>query len=892
MPAPPLAPPLASPPASPARRRAARPGPARRLLGALLGVAPCALAGEPEPAAPLPRVEVVGQALPRLDAETAAPITLLDADTLRREGVTRLEQALDRLPAQAGLQRRSGVVGTDSGGASFADLRGLGPDKTLVLLNGRRLAANAVLGTGVDLNLIPFDRVERIEVLRDGASALYGSEAVGGVVNIITRPGGPGSDRLSLGVEGTQHGGGASRDLALALGFGDWQARGFDGVVALGLRRSEALAARQRRFTRSGVQPSRGIDYASSIHGPANYSQAGGFDHPHAPACAGPDEVAGDGECRLDILRRTDLLPASREQHAHAQARLRLPGGQQLSVEHLIARHDVLHRLAGQPLVSEPVAIAPGTPFFPGAGRVPGPTAFVLDPGAPVDLWAGWRAPGARENRADNRAQRLVLELAGPLGAWTQRSGLSLQESRVEERRLGGHHDEARLAQALRDGLLNPFGDQDAEGQAQLEAARVGGTLNQARGRVLALDGQARRSLDLGLAAPAGLALGGEWRHEAYRSTVQDALARALPSSGFDPAADVRAGRRVAAAWAELLLPLAPSLEATLALRHDRHSDAGRATTPKLALRWQADPGWLLRASIGRGFRAPSLYELRQPALFTFDGAFLSDPLRCPDGESGADCSTQFRLRGGGNPELRPERATQAGLGLVLQPARGVSLAADLWAVRVRDAIVRQTAAGVLADPARFGSLVLRGADGAIEFIDTPLFNAAELRAEGVDLALRWTAPPSLLPGVRLQARLDATQVFSHTLRDGLGGPTEQRVGRHGSQGPLPRWQHSAGLSLAWARWTLDLAQRGRSGYTDENRVDPALARRVGSHRTWDLGLAWQPSPALQLLAVLRNLTDRAPPFSNQGSQFQSGYEPRLDDPLGRSLALRLVWTP
>lgn len=132
----------------------------------------------------LQRVEVTGSAIRRVDAETAVPITILRAEQLRNEGVTTTAELMQRVTGNQSIQNSAGSVGSATGGASFADMRGIGANKTLVLLNGRRLGNNAIDGSAVDLNTIPFAAIDRVEVLRDGASALYGTDAIGGVIEL------------------------------------------------------------------------------------------------------------------------------------------------------------------------------------------------------------------------------------------------------------------------------------------------------------------------------------------------------------------------------------------------------------------------------------------------------------------------------------------------------------------------------------------------------------------------------------------------------------------------------------------------------------------------------------------------------------------------------------
>ena len=163
--------------------------------------------------APLEEVIVTGSLIKRPSAETAEAVTILKADDLKNMGITSVQSALNQLTANNPSINIASSVGTFSGGGSYANLRGLGPGRTLVLLDGERLANNANTGNAVDLSGIPFSAISRVEVLREGASALYGSDAIAGVINFITkkdyegaenqrhvRP--PGGQRRRLGARG------------------------------------------------------------------------------------------------------------------------------------------------------------------------------------------------------------------------------------------------------------------------------------------------------------------------------------------------------------------------------------------------------------------------------------------------------------------------------------------------------------------------------------------------------------------------------------------------------------------------------------------------------------------------------------------------------------------
>lgn len=184
----------------------------------------------------LERVEITGSAIKRIDAETAVPVTVLRMDDLRKEGISSVEQVLSKITASQSQFTTVASVGGQTGAASFADIRGLGQNKTLILLNGRRIANSAVSGAGnssaPDVNAIPFAALQRVEVLRDGASALYGTDAIGGVIDFITRREFTGGV-VTAGTEGPQHGGGKQYDSSLTFGTGNYETDRFNlfGVI-------------------------------------------------------------------------------------------------------------------------------------------------------------------------------------------------------------------------------------------------------------------------------------------------------------------------------------------------------------------------------------------------------------------------------------------------------------------------------------------------------------------------------------------------------------------------------------------------------------------------------------------------------------------------------------
>ena len=216
------------------------------------------------------RVTITGSRIPGIDLEDALPVVRIGREEIERSGAATLEQLLWRLPANVNAFNEALSVGeVTRPGLSSANLRGLGGGSTLVLLDGRRLANHAFDGEAVDLGSIPLAAVERVEVLTDGASAIYGTDAIGGVVNIILRKDYTG-EQLSGGGMVAQHGGGSRRQAGFDVGNGNLVRDGYNLLAALHVQQQRSLQARQRAFSRTAQQPEIGLDGLSGATFPAN----------------------------------------------------------------------------------------------------------------------------------------------------------------------------------------------------------------------------------------------------------------------------------------------------------------------------------------------------------------------------------------------------------------------------------------------------------------------------------------------------------------------------------------------------------------------------------------------------------------------------------------------
>lgn len=867
-------------------------GPSTWILGLLAGAA-----GAQAPESPQ-RVEIVGSRVPRIEAESAVPVQIIDRQEIDRSGVASVEELLDRVSANFGGRHEAmGLGDADTPGLSGASLRGFGAGETLVLLNGRRLANYAFTGTGgpgVDLHVIPLAAIQRVEILKDGASALYGSDAIAGVINFVTRQDYAGG-QIDLGHAATEHGGGARSHASLSGGLGDVAVDGFNVFGVLDVRDARPLRALQRPYTSTGNRPELGLSNRVPSSWPANIRvNADGrttLVNPAAPACT-PQTVLVGNACFFDSAQTLYLISPSRQVNGLARGTLTLGSGAEAYAEVLASTSRIQYHVAPSP--ANPSASDSGAAFLLPETSPYYPTGLGLS-GKLVLSYRTWPL-GGRRSEVDSDNLRVLAGLRSRVADWDLDGALSVNDSRARERYLSGYVDAGRLSAALATGLVNPFGASGPDGDALLAATQIRGRSRDAAGRTQSAD--LRASTDLGRApgGPVGLATGIEARHESLRDSLEPLMADVVGGGLSSPK---RGSRRVQAAFVELVAPVLPGLELQAAARLDHYSDFGTALDPKLAIRLQPRRDWLLRASIGRGFRAPSLPELYTQQVSSTveltddDNQPTPDPVRCPVTGLASDCQLVVRSTGGGNPTLKPQRSTQANAGMVFEPGRGWQATLDFWRIDVRDIIGTVDGDSVTSDLARYdGRNVIRGpVDPAFPTLPGPIVeiltinqNLGHWRVDGADLAV--SLRPVATPLGRLSAQVDVTWV--HRARQAIfEGNVIDLIGRM-----APRCQVLATLYLDRGAWSTTLSQHFRQGYVDKAPLPDGSKRHVGSFRMWDgqLGYAW--SRDVQWTLGVHNLFDRAPPFTNSDAQFQVGYDPIYADPLGRtwSVGLRAAW--
>lgn len=863
--------------------------------------------------AAMQKVEITGSAIRQIASETALPVHIVTREEIDKAGVTTAAELMTRISANVGgLSDGASInVGGDQRGFNSANLRGIGTSSTLVLLNGRRMANFASPGddSGVDLNNIPAAALARVEVLLDGASALYGTDAIGGVINFITRKDFRGVEMNAYGLR-TNEGGAGKRAATLSVGNGELDRDGYNVFAVVDVQRSDSLSTSQRGFINDLRIPERLGHLLSGYTSPANirlssaqrdHLQESGFllnGRPITnrlinlaiPTCAAPANLylpAGTGGvdgCTYNYMGDTELYPASTKQNLLSRAVRKLGADTQAYAEVALSRSRT-----GYVGSSARVAAYIDYRQIPALANT---GLDQLDDDVPGDIELRMRLneAGRRTSELTSDSQRYVLGLNGSAAGWDYDVGVNHSVNTIKDKDTHGYLLYNELLQGIADGLINPFGPSSAQGVALLGRIQVNDVVRRARGTMDSIDIKASRPLMTLAGGELGLALGAEARRERTDFT----LSALLMSDNINNDAAPEGGRntsdkrQVLAVFGELMAPFSKQWQGQLSARYDHYQQVGGALSPKVGLAYTPNKTLMLRASAGKGFRAPSMSELYRPTVYSAT-ATLPDPVYCATVDNNfSDCADNWDTRRYSNANLKPESSRQLSAGLVIEPGRHWNASLDYWRIKRTDLISEIGDDIILGNLAKYGSLVHRDDDGYIEYIELHKENRGAQLASGVDLVFDLHRVDT--PAGRFGARLNGTYVLDSKIQTSPGDAFISNLGKFVTDGAVQRWRHK--LSFDWERGALSASVSNiyLSAYEDQNsaiNVDDGSVvapNRVKAYSLWDMSLAYAASSKCKLRGGVQNLFDKAPPYSNQAYYFISGYDPTYTDPRGRRL--------
>jgi iron complex outermembrane receptor protein len=844
--------------------------------------------------AKLQRVEITGSSIKRLAAESALPMTSIKAEDFAKQGLTTAQEVMNTIPMNQTSSVSSTSVGSGTGGKSTVNLRGIGGDKTLVLLNGRRLANHPINADSVDLNIIPVSALDRIEILRDGASAIYGTDAIGGVINFITKRSVSGFNVAAELVAPEKTGAAESR-VNFSGGVGDLDEDGYNFFGVVDMHKQDRLKSTDRDFSKTGVILDKGLNLTSGTPFPANFfSDKGiGGNPSFAGGCQLPYSLprASNKTCRFDYTQAIDNIPLTEQQSFLGKASFKLNASSTASLEYLYSKSTNESKVAPPPLAGIGLIMKSSSPYYPGGSAgVPAVAGLTGE-----DLDVSWRpvgSAGQRVGQDESISNRLVAGLDGFIADWDYRTAFTISESKASSAFAGGYVSDQKMVEGVGSGLLNPFGPQTAAGTAFINAAVLKGKYLEATMNSSAVDFKASRDLMDLPAGPLGFAVGGEFRSDKADYRIDRALASQASSSGYSDAKDQSGDRTISAVFAEVNVPIIKDLEVNVAARYDNYSDVGNTFNPKVGIRYQPVKEVLVRGSYNTGFRAPTLYDLNAPQTTTNTANTWDDPVLCPGGKAvaGANpnlvCDQQQNIQQGGNKNLKPETSNTYSVGIVIEPTPAFTASVDLWQISLKDQINAIDESTIFGDYAKYKDRFVYSADGkSLQYIVALQSNLGKVNTNGADISLAWRMPKTSVGN--FVATLDGTYVDVYEYQNEKDGPFTQNAGSYQDNAPVMRWRHNAAIQWTSGDWSTSFAQKYVSGYTDQNQVADKYVQDVKAYVTYSLSATYSGIKNASITAGVKNLFDEIPPFSNQGTVFQKGYDPRFTDPVGRAFYVR-----
>jgi iron complex outermembrane receptor protein len=873
------------------------------------------------------RVEITGSAIKRIAAETALPVQRLSAETIARTGATNLAELIQTLPAMQGFTVDATAAGTDSGGRVSASIHGIGEDYTLVLLNGRRLAPQGS-GSTVNLNAIPLSAIERVEILTDGASALYGSDAIGGVMNFILKDN---VQKFSVEASYSQPGeshAGRQQNISVTGGYGDLETDRFNIMASYRHDERVQVKATERDFAKTAYVPfsHNGTNYVydrtSTSTVPANVSVTFndkaldpiGFS-PYLKkngACPALNFVslantATTQNCAFDFASTIEIVPQSKRDAFFSRGTFRLTDNVRLFAEAALTRLDLTARIAPN---TAPFTIATNSEMY----RTNVLPYLTPAQAASVKSVAGnyrtydW---GTRDSNTVTDSQHFVAGADGEVAGWSFNTGLTWSRNKFDENYVGGYALNKEFREMLANRSFDPFapiGAQSAATQELIKNSIFHGTVRSASTTLKGIDGHASRELFDLAGGKAQIAVGADYRQYHYEQSPSAEAAAGLVYN-LNPAPAYDLSRDNYGAFFELAAPVLKSLELTAAGRYDAITavDNGitgkkmgkkeSASTYKLSARWTPIATVLVRGSYGTGFKAPSMLDIGQPLV---NAGFTANSYTCPipDANLCRPGKTQYNVISGGNEDLSPEKSKQYTVGVRWEPSKTFVIGADLWDVRMRDKVSNISEQQIFADPVAFRDLFTtytEPATGNTYWAQKQLsINIGQTHYRGID----WDTTVTNRFGF---GKLTSTRGGTYLLKAdytkaGSKDDWTSNLNIFGTDNNVA-FRHIVRLStnLETGAFTNGLIFNYRNGYTDASATvrnlttnkNESLRLHVPSFLTIDWQGRWVITKQATLRAGVKNLADRTPPFSLRSSSgHQVGFDPRYADPMGRTFYL------
>ncbi|MCZ6618457.1 MAG: TonB-dependent receptor [Gammaproteobacteria bacterium] len=821
------------------------------------------------------------------------PVDIIERVEIEQSGFQTVGDLLRYIPAVSG-NSTSTLVSNGGDGTATVTLRGLPDSNTLVLLNGRRMNPDALTGAAIDLNTLPMGFVDRIEIVKEGASAIYGSDAVAGVVNIITRTDVHG---LALNAYAGAAGEGDLQTQNLSAIYG-WQTNKWHFTGGLSFFDQAPLYSRDRNRSRSSDDRSKGgVDKRSSATAPARVTVDGDA------FILADEDLDGSEPSHFQLATpedrfeyrdfTTSIVPSTRWSAFYAAAVE--VGTLELYGEGLITHTKASNTLAPSPLFaafeSLEIVVDADNQFNPFGEDI-------------YDIRRRFVELPPREQINKSRTERFAVGLRNRDERFRWDLTLLSSVTKAEE-----SFNNSLLGTSLQNALsgdcfapcvpLNLFGPPGSITDEMLNYVSLD-TRGEGKSRLRSIT----VNVDLPLFnLPAGMmemASGAVYRKE-FLGTRPDPVLAAFESVGAANYGPTRGDRSILEAYAELYIPLLKDLpgisklELHLAGRVSHYDDFGRETNPRITLRYTAIPSLSFRATYAHGFRAPTLNQLYASEFQSFDQ--LNDPCSiAANVGTKPGCTVQsdptlvqFMTIKGGDPNLKAERSKNMNFGIAWVPDVGenrLEVTVDLYRIRQVN-VVDSSSQYVLnenANTGRFQDRVIRDGNGNIKRILATLLNIGERDVQGVDASVTLQLAPSKWG--QFSVALNATHIRKYVDKFDPTTPSVDQAGTFSDDasegnGALPDWKASLGVNWHHKRWQ---AQYNLYSISAVDELIPIIEqwRSMEAWYTHNIQIGYRASiiRGIRISAGVNNLFDREPPFS--AAAFNDSYDARTYDITGR----------
>ena len=776
------------------------------------------------------KIEVTGTNIKRVDSEGPAPVEIITKEQIQRTGATNTNELMRHI-ATIDIFDQGELASNSPAGSGTATIamRGFASNNVLVLLNGKRLPINALYdssgaGAAVNINMIPLAAIERVEILKDGGSAIYGADAVTGVVNFITKKDYRGAE-VSVTYGQASRGDGEEKNINGALGFGDIDRDRFNVLAAFDVFKRDPIFRKDREISRSVDFRRFGGTDARSSFSPFGNILTPSFSFAGTQVRPCPPENLSGVICRYDF--NASLLTGyngADRWSAMAVGTLKLTNNLKLFAQYTYAHSD-------DHFEAHPV-----------------PDFFVLPDGR---FYAGrFMQGGPRVTDRESDVHHLVVGLNGSFRAFDWEVSGGQGRNRVTNSDYGYYNADLWFP-ALEAGRIDATvntNDPALVESLKIRPTRVGESKNSF------LDAKFSGELMQMRSGPLAFAVGASLIKEELVDTP-DALSQQGLVVGSIQQSAVSADRDAKAVFAELNIPLPGRIEVQAAIRYDSYPDES-ATSPKVAARWAVTPNFLVRASYAESFRAPSLKQLFGNAEQGADT--LSSPEECAAIGEAVGCTIPAFFVTGGNVGLKAEKGKTYNLGFVFDQ-NNFSAGIDFWRIEKEDNISVPSVLTALQ-----GGLFARDAQGRL-LVFTNLQNIAEAQSQGIDIDFRLRLGQTPIGRINLSN----TGTYYDMIRTRGVGDTEWGyfTGLYPAVGQ-PRYRNIFMANIETGAFGFTAVHRYTHGFWDTDAgisgssPRPATVRRVGSHDEVDLQVSFMGIKRLRLDLGVKNVFDNEPPFS------------------------------